>query len=227
MPRSRGKRFVLNAINVADGQARELYSGWETIGRPVWMPDGNFLIVPMEPANQELPTPNGTQLWTISFPRGQARRFTNDLSDYGTSIDVSGDGRMLVAMEKRLISHIWMLPHGDTTTARQITSGQTADTAVSPGPRATLLVRTGNGKMQVMDLDGTQRTPLRPEFPNFVSLSSCGGKYVVFDNQKDGNSELWRTDADGANATRLAEDVGASDCSPDGEWVLYSSVNTL
>lgn len=227
MPRSKGKRFVLNAINVADGRVRELYSGWETIGRPVWMPDGNFLIVPMEPANQELPTPNGTQLWTISFPRGQAKRLTNDLSDYGTNIDVSGDGRMLVAMEKRLISHIWMLPHGDTTTARQITSGQTADTAVSPGPRATLLVRTGNGKMQVMDLDGTQRTPLRPEFPNFVSLSSCGGKYTVFDNQKDGNSELWRTDADGANPTRLAEDVGASDCSPDGEWVLYSSVNTL
>jgi eukaryotic-like serine/threonine-protein kinase len=227
MPRSKGKRFVLSAISLADGKVRELYSGWGTIGRPAWMPDGNSVIVPMEPANQELPTPNGTQLWTVSFPGGDAKRFTNDLSDYGTNIDVARDGQMLVAMEKKMISHIWILLHGDMTTAKQITSGQTVDSAVSPGPRGTLLVRTGNGKMEVMNMDGSQRVPLRPEFPNFVSLSGCGEKYVIFDNQKDGNSELWRTDGDGANPEKLAEDVVASDCSPDGKWVLYSSVSTV
>jgi eukaryotic-like serine/threonine-protein kinase len=227
MPRSKGKRFVLNAINVADGQVRELYSGWETIGRPAWMPDGNSLIVPMEPVHQELPTPNGTQLWTISFPRGEAKRLTNDLADYGTNVDVARDGRMLVAMEKKMISHIWVLPHGDTAMAKQITSGQTSDSAVSPGPRGMLLVRTGNGKMQLLGMDGSQRMPFRPEFPNFVSLSSCADKYVVFDNERDGTSELWRTDTDGTNPTKLAEDVLASECSPDGKWVLYSSVSTL
>jgi Tol biopolymer transport system component len=98
---------------------------------------------------------------------------------------------------------------------------------VAQGPNGTLLVRTGNGKMQFMNTDGSQRRPLRPEFPNFVSLSSCGDKYVVFDNQKEGTSELWRTDADGSNPTKLAEDVFRSDCSPDGKWVLYSSPNAL
>ena len=227
MPRSKGKRYVLNAINVSDGETHELYSGWEIIGRPAWMPDGNSLVVPMEPPNQELPAPNGTQLWTISFPRVVRRRLTNDLADYGTNVDVARDGQTLVAMEKKMTSHIWVLPQGDTSRAKQITAGETPDIAVTPGPNGTLLIRTGNGKMQLMNPDGTHRFPLRPEFPNFVSLSSCGDNYVVFDNQKEGTSELWRTDPEGSNPVKLAEDVIESDCSPDGKWVLYSSVNAL
>jgi len=125
MPRADGKRFVLSAINVADGQIRELYAGWETIGRPVWMPDGNSLVVPMQPPNQELPTPDGTQLWIVSFPGGEARRLTNDLTDYGTNVDVSRDGKMLLAMEKKMASHIWVLPRGDTARGKQITGGET------------------------------------------------------------------------------------------------------
>jgi serine/threonine protein kinase/Tol biopolymer transport system component len=227
MPRAKGKRFVLSAINVADGLVRELYAGWETIGRPVWMPDGQSLVVPMEPANQELPTPNGTQLWIVSFPGGEVRRLTNDLSDYGTNVDVTRDGQMLVAMEKKMVSHIWVLPGGDTARAKQITSGETPDSAVAPGPSGRLLVRSGNGRMQLLNADGSQRAPFRPEFPNFLSFSSCGDTYVVFDNQQEGTSQLSRTDADGSNPTKLAEDVDGSDCSADGKWVLYLSGNTL
>jgi hypothetical protein len=57
MPRARKKRFVLNVINVDDGRIRELYAGWETIGRPAWMPDENSLKVPMEPPNQDASNP--------------------------------------------------------------------------------------------------------------------------------------------------------------------------
>jgi Tol biopolymer transport system component/predicted Ser/Thr protein kinase len=227
MPRAKDKRFVLTAINVADGEIRELYAGWETIGRPAWMPDGNSLVVPMEPANRELPMPNGTQLWIVSFPRGEPRRLTNDLADYGTNVDIARDGQTLVAMERKMVSHIWVLPEGDTARAKQITSGQTPDSAVAPGPSGRLLVRSGNGKMQLMNADGSQRVPFGPEFPNFFALSGCGDRYVVFDNQNEGTSQLWRTDADGTNPTRLAEDVDVSECSRDGKWVLYLSGDTL
>jgi Tol biopolymer transport system component len=37
--------------------------------------------------------------------------------------------------------------------------------------------------------------------------------------------ELWRTDADGSNGTKLASDVGSSGCSPDGKWVFYTAVD--
>ena len=222
-PRVKGKRFVLNAINVSNGQTKELCSSWGTVGRPVWMPDGKSLVVPMEPANQELPTPGATQLWSMSFPGGETRRLTNDLADYGKTVDVTRDGRMLAVIESRVVSHIWVLSQGDTARAKQITSGETPDTGVSPGPGGKLLVRSGNGKMQLIDSDGSQRMPIRPEFPNFFSLSSCGDRYVVFDSHKESNIQLWRTDADGSNPVKLAEDVLDSDCSPDGKWVWYTS----
>ena len=227
MPRAKGKRFLLTAVNIADGRIRELYSGWETIGRPAWMPDGNSLVVPMEPPNQELPMPNGTQLWIISFPKGEPRRLTNDLADYGTNVDVTRDGRMIVATEKKMVSHIWILPAGETTKAKQITYGETPDSAVAPGPNGRMLIRSGNGKMQLLTADRSQRTPFLPEFPNFLSFSNCGDRYLVFDNQVEGTSQLTRTDADGSNPTKLAEDVDGSDCSPDGKWVLYLSRNAL
>jgi Tol biopolymer transport system component/predicted Ser/Thr protein kinase len=227
MPRTKGKRFVLSAINVADGQARELYAGWETIGRPSWMPDGSSLVVPMEPANQELPAPNGTQLWTISFPRGEVRRLTNDLADYGTRLDVARDSWMFVAVERKMVSHIWVLPQGEIARAKQITTGEIPDSAVAPGPNGKLLVRSGNGKMQLMNADGSQRTQFGTEFANYVSFSSCDDHYVVFDNQKEGTSQLWRSDVDGSNPLKLSEDVDGSHCSPDGKWVLYLSEDTL
>jgi len=227
MPRTKGRRFVLSAINVADGHIHDVYAGWGKIGRPAWIHDGSSLVVPIESADRELPTPGGTQLWIISFPSGEAMRLTNDLSDYGTSVDVTRDGHTLVAMQKKLVSHIWVLPQGETARATQITNLETPDSAVAPGPNGRLLIRSGNGRIQMINLDGSQRTPFLPEVFNFFSLSNCGERYVVFDDQKEGASQLWRTDADGSNPLKLAEDVVVSDCSTDGNWVLYLSGNTL
>ena len=77
--------------------------------------------------------------------------------------------------------------------------------------------------MELINPDGSQRIPIRPEFPNFFSLSSCGDRYVVFDNHKDSNIQLWRADTDGSNPVKLAEDVFSSDCSQDGRWVWYAN----
>jgi len=222
-PRIKGKRYALIAISVADGHPRELYSGWGIIGRPAWMPDGKSFVVPVERADQESPTPGATQLWTMSFPEGKLRRLTNDLSDYGTSVDVTRDGRMLVAIQISVVSHVWVLPHGDSTKAKQVTLEETPDTGVSAGPYGKLLVRSGNGTMQLMNFDGSQRTPVQPDVPNFTSFSSCDDKYLIFNSHKDSDIQLLRADADGSNPVTLAQNVLDSECSPDGEWVSYTS----
>jgi Tol biopolymer transport system component len=208
MRHAKDKKFVLSAINVSGGQIREPYAGDKTAGRAAWMPDGSSLVVPMEPPCQEMSTLKPTQLWSVSFPGGEFKRLTNDLTDYGTSVDATHDGQMMTAMEQRMVSHIWVLPQGDTAKAKQITSGETPVSAVSPGPNGKLLIRSGNGKMEMMNADGTERAPFRPEFPNFISISSCGDSHVVFDNNKGMTIELWRTDAD-------------------GKWVLYFSRDKL
>jgi Tol biopolymer transport system component len=127
-------------------------------------------------------TENRAQLWLVSYPGGEKRRVTNDLSDYGDTLDLTHDGKMLVAREARLSSHIWILPRGETTQAKQITSGETPDSGVAPGPGGKLLVRSRGSDLVFMNADGSQRTLLRPNLRNYGSMSSCGDRYLVFDS---------------------------------------------
>ena len=210
-------RSVLDAIRTGDGQIQQLYSGNRGIGRPAWMPDGSALIVPLS-----LPNEARMQLFVFRYPSLEFVRLTNDLSDYDRQVDLTRNGRMLVTVENRRISHVWELPHSQTARAKQITGGEAPDIAVSPGPKGKLLVRSADGEMQLLNFDGTQRTPFLPEVHNYISLSSCGDSYVLFDDHKS-SIQLWRADADGSNPKRLADDVIMSACAPDASWLLYSS----
>ena len=211
-------KWVLSAIDASNGKVRELYSGPQYVGRPAWLPDGESLLVPIG-----VPREHRTQLWLVSYPSGEKQRFTNDLSSYGVNIDLTRDGQMLVARETRQISHIWIAPQGQPAQARQITFGESPDTSVADGPAGKILIRSSDSDLLLINQDGSQRTLLRPDVRSYVNMSTCAGRYIVFDFDTGTKIELWRTDAEGANPVKLSDDVINSDCSPDGKWVLYSS----
>ena len=213
---SGGVKWSLETVSVADGSVRELFSGPEGLGRPAWLPDGTALLIPME-----LMPENRTQLYIVSYPGGEKRRFTNDLSDYGSTLQLTHDGQMLVGLELRRTAHIWTAPEGKSDQAKQITSGETPYSAVSPGPAGKLLVRQGSDVV-LMNRDGSERTVVRPGIRNFLSMSSCGDRYLVFDSSQDNKMRLLRADADGSNPTVLSDNAFSSECSPDGKWVLYA-----
>ncbi|MGD0404025.1 MAG: protein kinase [Candidatus Acidiferrales bacterium] len=214
--------WSLNLINVADGVVTQLFSGRDGLGRAVWLPDGKFLVEPIDLWGE-----NRNQLRLVSFPSGEKLRFTNDLADYGQHIDVTRDGQMLVAQEDRLSSHIWILPHGRTADAKQITFGETPESAVEPGPGGKILVRSRSTDVVLMNADGSGRTAPIPGMRNFLALSSCGERYIVFDNHTGDKVQLTRVDADGLNPIVLADHVLFSSCSPDGKWIVYDSGRRL
>ncbi|PYX51653.1 MAG: hypothetical protein DMG79_02670 [Acidobacteria bacterium] len=111
------QKFVLNIIRVADANVTTLYSDAAILGRPVWLPDGNSLLIAVG-----MPKENRAQIWEIPYPKGEPRRFTNDLSNYSLYLDLSRDGRMLVALDNTQISNIWIAPGEKAYQARQITS---------------------------------------------------------------------------------------------------------
>ncbi len=214
-------KWVLDVISVADASVTTLYSSPDFLGRPVWLPDGDSLLVPIGVAKE-----NRSQLWQLSYPKGEARRFTNDLSDYGAHLDLTRDGKILAALDQTQISNIWMAPGGKAALAIQITSGAVPDVAVWPGPGGKLLVRSRGSDLDLITADGSQRTIVMPQARNYGAMSACGDRYIVFDSYTGTNSELWRTDADGSNPTRLVtEYVGEEDCSRDGKWLVYDTNN--
>lgn len=215
-------RWVLTLIDAAGGSTKELLSSPDYVARPAWLPGGDSLIVPISE-----PRERRTQLWLVSRSSGERRRITNDLSNYGTNIELTQDGSMLVARESTLDSHIWIAPGGKSSLAKQITFGETPEESVAPGPAGKILARSGDSEIVLMDPDGSHRAVLRPEIRNYIAFSNCGDSQIVFDQDTGSEIELWRTDANGSNPAKLAGNVGGSDCSPDGQWVLYNSGTKL
>jgi eukaryotic-like serine/threonine-protein kinase len=211
-------RWALEMIDVADGKVKDLVTGPEWLGRPAWLPDGSALLVPMGSLAE-----NRAQLWLVSFPSGERRRFTNDLSDYTDVLDLTADGKMLVAIERQLNSHIFILPGGQAAQAKQITSGEVTDNDVAPGPAGKLLVRSRTTDVVLMNADGSQRSIPQPGLRDYTNISSCGDRYLLFHSFEDRKTWLVRSDADGTNPVKLIDDATFSECSPDGTWALYVS----
>jgi len=58
---------------------------------------------------------------------------------------------------------------------------------------------------------------------NYLSRTACADRYLLFDSYEGSKLQLMRADADGSNPVTLSDDVGTSNCSPDGRWLIYES----
>ena len=214
-------RSVLWAISVVDGSVREIYSTPDAIGRPRWLPDGSGLLAPIRNVDQ---TWRG-QLWFISYPRGEARRLTNDLMDYQLCcLDLTPDGKTLVDTERSTVSDLWIASAGNTAKAKQITSKEFAVGGFSWMPNGRVIFASQDGKVFVVNPDGSGRTLLTPDDRFNRDPSVCGdGRYIVYIAYREQKQGIWRMDADGSNPMRIADETFAisPQCSPDGKWVVY------
>ncbi len=207
---------VLDVISTANGGVRELYSGNQTIGRPRWLPDGNMLVVPINDHNER------TQLWTMSYPAGETRRLTNDLADYDLGIDTTRDGSMLATVQWTTISNLWVSSPLDASSGKQLTSGeqQVGDVFPLDDGRVGLVNRSDNG-LWIMNADGTHPW-LAADAHGASWFNSCG-RFILFESDRSGTSELMRIDEDGANARGLATGtMWGQTCSRDGRFVYYA-----
>jgi Tol biopolymer transport system component len=86
-------RFMLFTIQMTDGKVSELLANSSSIGRALWLPNGNTLLLVLGDHGDR------GQMWAVSYPGKEARRITNDLSDYDPRTDLTHDGNTLAAIE--------------------------------------------------------------------------------------------------------------------------------
>jgi Tol biopolymer transport system component/predicted Ser/Thr protein kinase len=217
----KGLRSVLWAISAGDGSVREIYSSPGFIGRPRWLPDGSGLLAPIGKIDQVL---HG-QLWFIPFPKGQARRLTNDLMDYQLCcLDLTHDGNTLVDTEVTRVSDLWLAPARDTAKAKQVTPRGSAVGRFSWMPDGRIAFASGDGNLLSLNPDGSGRTQLTSNDRAGWDPSVCGdGRYIVYSAYQEQKVGIWRMDVDGSNPIRIADETVAMSpqCSPDGKWVIY------
>jgi len=217
-----GKRsgYALKLVSIRDGRIGELYFSNYPIGRPLWLPEGNDLLVSLGDRTK------GGQLWKISYPQGQARRLTNDLADYDTQIDATRNAEIVAAVQFNRAFHVWVASAADLSGGRQITFGDVPIFSVAASSDGKILAARGDGELTIMNADGSQATPV-PDAPNANYLAACG-RYFLFSSDQPGKAGLTRVDADGSNSAILVAKgmLGSPVCSPDLQSVFYVDWST-
>jgi len=225
------------AVNVADGKAQPIGAQtWTAIGQVAWLGDGSGVVLS---AWRRTSAVYGDQLWLLTYPQGEARRITNDMTSY-ESVSLSADSTKLVSRRTDRVSRIWIMPANsagvDAAKATQIQSGFGDNYSERFGldwtPDGRLVYAThasDNLDIWLTTPDGKQQKQLtRDPLTDIFPAVSADGRYVVFVSERSGSSNIWRMDIDGGNLKQLTRGRGDfyPTLSPDGQWVVYSSWNS-
>ena len=100
------------------------------MGRPLWTLDGDALVATVSET-----TLGRGQLQSFDYPSGEMHRFSNDLADYSSALDMTRDGRQLAVIQRNRISDVWTAPQ---RTLRKHASSRQANRSItrsSPVPR--------------------------------------------------------------------------------------------
>jgi serine/threonine protein kinase len=220
-PGGNSHRFA--EIEVATG-AQKLMSErkWRAVNDFAWLPDGSgFLVTARDKSGAAM------QLWMVSYPSGEARRISNDLSDY-SKVSFSSDGRTIVSVQYNNVGQVWVGPADAPDNAKQVSSGredgvwglawtpddQIVYTALDSGRWDLFLADADGAHLRQLIFDGHYR-----ERPTVCDR----GRAVVYTSNFDGAGHLWKLDLLSGVSTKLTN--GASElqaaCDAAGEWVFY------
>jgi Tol biopolymer transport system component/DNA-binding winged helix-turn-helix (wHTH) protein len=221
----KGEYQELYEIDAASGSVKPITSQrWQEVGRAVWLMDGRGLLMVASDQESSL-----SQIWFVSYPDGEARKVTNDLSDY-SDMTMAADGKSVTVVQSEQQANIWLVPEMDASRARQITNSNydgvqgfswTHDGRII---YSTLTGATEN--LRIMDADGTHQRQLTESAGfNRAAAVSPDGSTIVFVFSRNGEQHLWVMDADGSHVRPLTD--GVRDTNPvfsaDGQWVIYKS----
>jgi len=220
----RGFQTVVE-VPVEGGAERPLTSQqWQQIQRLAWLSDGSGLLMT---AVEKASDFRAAQIWHLSYPGGEARKITNDLSDY-QNISLNADSSILVTVQGDRDTHIWVAPDGDVGRATQLTSVSSEleglrGVAWTPDGKIVYYSMAG-GKEGIwsMEADGKNRKQLTSgETIDIFPSVSPDGRYIVFASDRTGQRKIWRMDIDGSNPKSLTDRGNYPQAT--AEWVVYQT----
>ena len=236
---SEGWRSSIVLLPLDGGSGRELYTSDSRIGRVRWLPDGSGLLTVVSEALARQLAPwqpgsfvhlSGGPIWRIAYPGGRAEQLTSDLTDHDLCcLDIGENGGAVASVINSLVSDLWIAPADHLDALRQITSGNPIVSRHSwLTDNDTIVYSDLNGRLNAVHKDGRAFSLSVPERHKVAGgVSACGdGRYVTF--QAFPGNNIWRVTPNAGGAVKLTSGVADSNpvCSPDGQWVMYSSMDT-
>ncbi len=225
--RGETKTLGIWLFDVATGREQPLgRQSWTDVASLTWLPNGRNLVMT---ASDTSSGPAG-QIWELTYPGGELRRITNDLTDYG-DVSATADANVLATVGTEVPSNVWVAPAAHPESGEQITSGSvgfggwsglawTADKRI-----VYYSVAGGNQELWMMEADGSHPRRLTTSPGWKLEPTTCAnGRTVLYTVLSGASSNIWSVNEDGSNAKQLTfsgNDQGPS-CSADGKRVVYS-----
>ena len=222
-----GSRIVW--ISPEGAPERTTMSTWREVSSIAWLPDGSGLIV-----NAQEPQSNESQIWGISYPRGDTHRITHDVNNYWGNVSLSRDGRTAVVAQRESDSNVWVTSEGNPSNAVRTTSDRSLhDGGVAWMPNGSLVFsasrRTPAGELAydlwLAQRDGSNARILMADGINLHPRPCPDGKTIVFHHTAGTSGAdqtgVWRMDLATGSSRQLAPAGNFPDCSATG-WVVYT-----
>lgn len=216
-------------VAVEDGAVKQLTDGmkWDDVRATEWLNDeAGILAVAGE---KELW--GDSQLYHVSYPDGLSRNISHDLIAYGVDLHVSSGNRTLLTIQVQRNSNIWVAPADDLTKAKQITFGSferldgLLDLTWTPDGKLIHSAMVGRAvtMWKTDPIVGKQQQLTPSSSFNYRASVTNDGKFLVFESNRSGSQEIWRSDLNGENARQLTSGGENSwpHVSPDGRWIAF------
>jgi eukaryotic-like serine/threonine-protein kinase len=213
--------------SVKDGTEKFINSPiWFRVSGIAWLPDGSGLIVSGRDLDSKV-----SQIWLLSYPKGELRRITNDLNSY-QGVSLTADGKTIISVQEERISNVWTAPNADDAdAARMITfekdknegvlgvewtrDGKIVYTAKSGGTEDIWIVNQDGGDKRQLTFNARS---------NLYPVVSPDNRQIAFVSDRLGGYNIWKMNLDGGSPKQLTDGAGTAsfpDWSPDGKWIIY------
>jgi eukaryotic-like serine/threonine-protein kinase len=238
------------AFGAEDGREQILTKEtWPGLSRVEWLPDMSGLLMIAREQSSVVP-----QIWQLSYPDGEMRKVTNDLSVY-RALSLTADASRLLTIQTSGFINMWIVEGADAERAVKVPLGGQGqpgeplsavqlpvgnlgflggNESISWTPDGRIVFISGSGKqgdIWIMKSDGSNRKQLTTtvnEVNHHTPEVSPDGRYIVFTSSRSGQRNVWRMNIDGSNPQRLThspQDFWPT-VSPDNQWVIYTSLSS-
>ena len=217
-------KHLLQAMDVATGQARTISADILYTEAILWLPDGKGLVM----ASRSAEAKGRVQISYISYPEGRTRKIINDLNDYDSiALGLTADGKTLLTIQEVDTNALWVMPAQPLATAQPLQAGTTANEGYEVLWMNDGRILTDNGfDFALRSPDGSNKASLfSTPMPAFES-ASCGD-YIVGALFANYEINLFRFDVRGGAPQQLTfgHSNESPSCSPDGKWIAYTSAD--
>ncbi|HET9532904.1 MAG TPA: DPP IV N-terminal domain-containing protein, partial [Blastocatellia bacterium] len=187
---------------------------WLGVGGIAWLKDGSALVLT---ATDHMQMPS--QIWTVSYKNGEARKVTNDVNGY-FGLSLTADAQTIVTVQQDILANLWVMPGSNTSQARKVTSGKYEGFSFSWTPDNKIVFRSwasGNADLWIMDQDGGNKKQLTSDSSEDSDpVVTPDGRYIIFISNRSGSFNIWRMNIDGSNLKQLTFGPG--------EWAVSYSI---